>query len=259
MRCASIGSGSKGNALVVSHNDTAILIDCGFPLKHLKAGLARLEMSVEDIAAVFITHEHGDHIRGLKAFHRHSEAQVYMSAGTAEASNNVSLARLNTISGEEMISVGELQVLPVTVPHDAREPYQFIIRASRGRAKSDYASLGVLTDLGSIPPHVHDNYSCCDALIIEANHDELMLREGAYPFPLKKRVGGNWGHLSNRQTSEFLAALDRDRLQWAVVAHISEQNNCLEKLALEIDSRIENGIDIHYAAQDMGFDWLAVE
>lgn len=270
MRVASVGSGSKGNALLVEYENTTLLIDCGFSFSKLKLGVERLNKRIEDIDAVFVTHEHGDHIRGLQSFAKKSAVPIYMSYGTAEASNNTDLPYLKILSDSETVELGSLSVLPVTVPHDSREPFQFVIR-QRAKNKSDAkengssiknpvpASLGVLTDLGSIPAYVQNIYAQCDALVIEANHDEQLLQNGSYPYSLKKRVGGDWGHLSNRQTAEFLANVDQDKLQWMVVAHISEQNNCPDRLSQTMSGQVRDTSKIYYAQQDEGFDWLEVE
>lgn len=279
MRCASIGSGSKGNALLVEYSGTTLLIDCGFSYTQLEEGARRLNKSLDEIDAVFITHEHGDHIRGLKTFAKRNGAPIYMSYGTAEASKNTHLKQLNILADNASVNIGSLAVQPVTVPHDSREPFQFIVRhnignrqsaandgakaeaQSLGESQGQYQgkALGVLTDLGSVPYHVQSLYSECDALVIEANHDEYMLKTGNYPHALKKRVGGDWGHLSNRQTAEFLAKVDQQRLQWMVVAHISEQNNCRDLLKRELDNQVQDPSKIVYACQNEGFAWLAID
>ncbi len=273
MRCASVGSGSKGNALLVESDETLLLIDCGFPFSHIERGVESLGRRVGDIEAVFITHEHGDHIRGVKTFAKKTSADIYMSYGTAEAASLLALPRLHFVNDSEPVTLGDLSVLPVTVPHDAREPYQYVIRqwhagacpsstnenAVRADDSRDYRSLGVLTDLGSVPKHVVSAYSRCDALVIEANHDETMLREGKYPASLKRRVGGQWGHLSNHQTARFLDDIDQERLQWMMVAHISEQNNCPQKLADTLASGFADTHKIHYAEQENGFQWMTID
>lgn len=271
MRCASVGSGSKGNALLIESDDTLVLIDCGFPFSYIERGVQSLGRQISEIEAVFITHEHGDHIRGVKTFARKTGADIYMSYGTAEAASLLALPRLHFVSDASPVTIGDLSILPVTVPHDAREPYQYVIRQSV-RAENTAAStasnslndhqcksLGVLTDLGSVPKHVVSAFGSCDALVIEANHDETMLREGRYPPSLKRRVGGQWGHLSNDQTARFLSDIDQERLQWMVVAHISEQNNCPQKLANTLGEQFADTKKIHYAEQETGFAWMTVD
>ena len=256
MRCASIGSGSKGNALLVENKDTTILLDCGFSLKHLKASLIELGKAVEDIDAIFVTHEHSDHVAGIKTLSNNSSAAIYMSYGTAVASKLLSLPRLNFIVDGRLIRIGNLELRPVTVPHDAREPFQFVIQSCANETKG--RSLGVLTDLGSIPPHVAGEYKECDALILEANYDLDMLRGGPYPPSVKKRVGSDWGHLSNQQAADFLRVIDQDKLQWLVAAHVSAKNNSVNKVVKEFQANLSDKEKLHVATQKQGFSWMQV-
>ncbi len=174
-----------------------------------------------------------------------------MTPGTFHSRDLGQLPELHFIDGYQPFAIGELQIVPVAVPHDAREPAQFVIQSADKR-------LGVLTDLGSITPHVEAAYQDCDALLLEANHDPLMLASGPYPPSLKRRVGGPWGHLSNQQALGFLQRLSLQRVQHLVVAHISLQNNSLE-LAQGLMAEVVAGIEsVTYACQDEGFDWLAI-
>jgi phosphoribosyl 1,2-cyclic phosphodiesterase len=155
------------------------------------------------------------------------------------------------IKNYQPFSIKSINVTPVAVPHDASEPAQFVFEVNDLR-------LGILTDLGSITPHVEMHYQSCDGLVLEANHDSLMLASGAYPASLKERVGGLWGHLNNRQAAEFLTRVDRSKLKQLVVAHISHQNNTLA-LAQEAFADISAPIDnVYYACQDEGFDWISL-
>ena len=145
-----------------------------------------------------------------------------------------------------------LKVHPATVPHDAREPVQFLFFNANHK-------LGILTDLGSVPPYISHLYGDCDGLIIEANHDIKMLEEGSYPRFLKDRVAGAWGHLNNDQTASFIADLDQQRIQHIVVAHISQANNDLNQVKQSIESVYNGAGKIYYATQDKGFDWLELK
>lgn len=268
MRFASLGSGSRGNALVVESANTRILIDCGITLRTLLAGLERLELSLADLHAAFITHEHGDHIKGVKALARKHALPIYMTHGTAVKGGCDELPHLALLDNFNPVTVGSLSVQPVAVPHDAREPCQFVITArapclddsdqlptpTAGREKR----LGVLTDLGSFTPHVIEAYADCDAMVLECNHDVGMLEAGPYPYGLKRRVLGDWGHLSNFQARDLLANFEHEKMQWLVVAHISQQNNT-EQLAL---GALHDVFPYHerilVADQDLGFDWLEI-
>ena len=251
MQFSSLGSGSKGNGTLVKHDDCLLLVDCGFTLKETTRRLARLGVTPEALDAVIVTHEHGDHIGGVGPLARKYKVPVYMTPGTSRARDIGQLPTLELIKNYQAFSIKSIEITPVAVPHDAAEPAQYVFASHSAR-------LGILTDLGSITPHVEMHYHCCDGLILEANHDPLMLASGQYPLSLKQRVGGAWGHLSNRQAAEFLKRVDCSRLQKLVVAHISQQNNTLE-LAREAfsDSQFASG-DIHYACQDEGFDWMTL-
>lgn len=251
MRFASLGSGSKGNATLVESGDTCVLVDCGFSVRETERRLARLGREPGDLAAILVTHEHGDHWRGVAPLARKFDLPVYMTAGTARAVK-ATLPRLSLIDRRAPFAVGALAVTAVTVPHDAREPVQFLFR--RGPR-----TVGVLTDLGCITPHVVEHYKDCDGLLLEANHDPAMLAQGPYPPGLKRRVGGDWGHLNNGQAATLLAQVERRRLQKLVLGHISLQNNRQALVAAAIDDYQGELNSVHYACQDEGFDWQLID
>lgn len=253
----SLGSGSKGNGTLVYDGDpsamadsgTLLLVDCGFTLKETEKRLQRLTISPHRLDAIIVTHEHGDHINGVGPLARKYGIPVYITAGTLYSKDMGKLDDVREIKHYRPFAINALQVTPVAVPHDAREPAQYIIESKRKR-------LGILTDLGSISPHVEMHYQSCDALVLEANHDAQMLAAGPYPPSLKQRVGGAWGHLNNQQAARFLENVDRDKLEYVVIAHISQQNNTVElaRGALaEVLAPVENVI---YACQDQGFGWV---
>ncbi|WP_111643155.1 MBL fold metallo-hydrolase [Marinimicrobium alkaliphilum] len=251
MRFASLGSGSSGNATLVEWDEGALLIDCGFSAKEAELRLQRLGRRADELLAILVTHEHGDHIKGVAALARRHQLPVYMTPGTYQSRDYGRLPDLRLIEGYGRFSLAGLAVQPVAVPHDAREPTQFVLERAGKR-------LGILTDLGSITPHVEASYQGCDALVLEANHDPGMLASGPYPVSLKRRVGGQWGHLSNQQAAGLLERLERERLQHLVVAHISQQNNSLavaQQTLAGVTADIQQTI---YACQDQGFDWLAL-
>ena len=246
---SSLGSGSKGNATLVRSADTLILIDCGFTLKETEKRLQRLGVSADQLDAVLVTHEHGDHISGIGPLVRKYDLPLHITAGTLRSKKLGQLPDLRIIHGYSPFQVKSFAITPVAVPHDATEPAQYIIEYCGKR-------LGILTDLGTVSPHVEQQYQCCDALILEANHDPAMLASGPYPYSLKQRVGGAWGHLSNQQAARFLEAIDSSRLECLVVAHISQQNNSV-KLAQEALEPIQSQLDqVVYACQDEGFGWI---
>lgn len=252
MRFSSLGSGSKGNGTLIDSSGHLILIDCGFTLKQSVARLERLGVSGHQLSAILVTHEHGDHINGVGPLARKFSIPVYATPGTARSGKLGRIDDLRLIHGYRPFTVGPFTVMPVAVPHDAVEPAQFIV-------EKDNRKLGVLTDLGSISAHVELSYQQCDALLLEANHDPLMLASGDYPSSLKERVGGAWGHLSNQQAGQLLQRIDCSKLQHLVVAHISGQNNRLDLAEAAIGPEAEGVGRVIYACQDQGFDWLDIE
>jgi phosphoribosyl 1,2-cyclic phosphodiesterase len=254
MRFASLGSGSRGNATVMAADDTCLLVDCGFTLKETELRLARLKLSASDLTGVLVTHEHGDHIRGVGVLARKYDLPVYSSFGTrhAVAGGRQSLDGVDwrELRPGRSLMLGAIEVLPVPVPHDAREPCQYVFQYRQRRC-------GLLTDLGSITPHLVEAYRHCDALLLECNHDVQMLAEGAYPPSLKRRVGGDYGHLNNGQSAAFLRQLEHERLQQLVLSHLSEQNNTPE-LALAAITPVVGCDRVQVAAQDGGVDWQEI-
>lgn len=232
MRFCSLGSGSTGNAtLVEAHSGittTRLLIDCGFSQRELGQRLARMGLAIEQIDAVFVTHEHGDHVGCALALARRHRRPVWMSRGTWRAIADESpggdtdadalAGRLNFARDGLPITIGDLELMPYTVPHDAREPLQLGI--SDGSAR-----LGVLTDAGCMTGHIVERLRGSRALLLECNHDPALLAASAYPASLKARIGGRLGHLSNGVAAEILAATVHAGLRRVVAAHLSERNN----------------------------------
>lgn len=254
IRFASLGSGSKGNATLVSCGRTHVLIDCGFTLKEVTRRLQRLNLEPEQLSAVLVTHEHGDHIGGVGALVRRHKLPLYTTAGTRLTGRlNGEVPDWRNIHPEHPFAVGELEIWPVTVPHDAREPVQFVLSNGQHR-------LGVLTDLGSITPHVVRHFRRCQALVLEANHDPQMLAEGPYPPSLKRRVGGDFGHLSNHQAADFLTRIESNRLTHLVASHLSEQNNCADLACQTLAAALNTTPDwITLASQEEGFGWREMQ
>ena len=220
MRFAILGSGSKGNATLIEDAATCLLVDCGFSVRETERRLARLGRSADALTAILVTHEHQDHLGGVGALARKYGIPVWLSAGTARgaARRLGELPDLRLINCHSDFSIDDLQIHPFPVPHDAREPCQFVVNNGRHR-------LAMLTDTGHATAHILRQLDGCEALILECNHDERMLNEGPYPPALRARVAGGLGHLSNAQAAGLLQELDSSGLQHLVAAHLSEQNN----------------------------------
>ena len=250
MRFASLGSGSKGNGTLVAAGDTMLLVDCGFNRRETEQRLARLDVNPEQLDAILVTHEHGDHAGGVAALSRHYEIPIYLSHGTAAASKLDNAHKQLRINAGDNFVIDDIAVQSIPVPHDAREPTQF-------RLSSGGCCLGILTDLGSITPHVLAAYSGCTGLLLEFNHDLALLQNGSYPAALKRRVGGDYGHLNNHQAAELLRALDNSQLKLLAVGHLSEQNNSLAHAQAALAEVAHcHSAEVFMACQQEGFDWL---
>jgi phosphoribosyl 1,2-cyclic phosphodiesterase len=250
VRFASLGSGSKGNATLVEWRDTCIMIDCGFSIKDTTRRLDKLGKSPSDIDAILVTHEHSDHWKGVVPLSAKFDIDVYVTAGCLYSrSAEDKTFPCNIIDSHREFQVGDLVVTPVPVPHDAREPVQFLFN-------SDHHQLGILTDLGSLTPHIAAAYGNCDGLLVEANHDVDMLHNGPYPDFLKDRVAGPWGHLNNQQTANLLATINQQRIQQLVIGHISDKNNSLDKVRSAVEPVFSGDGNLYFACQQQGFDWL---
>jgi len=252
IRFASLGSGSKGNGTLVEIGDTCVLVDCGFSIRETEKRLGHLGRQPQDISAILVTHEHSDHGRGVAPLAKKYSIPVVMTAGTARALKPEGLEDLRLVNAQASFSVGGIEVTPVAVPHDAREPVQYVF--VRHRLK-----LGILTDLGCITPHVINSFDGCVGLLLEANHDPELLAMGAYPASLKRRVGGDWGHLNNGQAAGLLARIDRRRLRVLVMGHISQHNNRVDLVRDALAPYQDELPNVHYACQQQGFHWQVVD
>jgi phosphoribosyl 1,2-cyclic phosphodiesterase len=255
LKFASLGSGSEGNSLLISTSSgstrTTVMLDCGFAIRETELRLQRLGMFPADVSAIVVTHEHKDHVGGVFKFARRHRIPVWLSFGTYQAvRKDCDGVELQFCRDGDPIRVGDMQLVPYTVPHDAREPVQYV--ADDGRYR-----LGVLTDAGQSTPHVVSSLGGCDALLLECNHDRDMLAKSAYPPSLRQRIGGAYGHLSNDTSAAILAAVDKSRLKTVVGAHLSQQNNTPELARAALCSVVGEGdIDIVIACQEEGFDWV---
>ena len=255
LRFKSLGSGSTGNATLIEvtgSKPTRLLVDCGLGLKQLSSRLAEAGLADDAIDAIFITHEHSDHIGCARQFALRHRVPVWMSRGTCQGIGSPEFdGLLQTARDGQTIDIGDLQIMPFTVPHDAREPLQ--LTCTDGATK-----LGVLTDLGHATSHLLAQLVDCDALLLECNHDAELLAQSAYPPFLKQRVGGLYGHLSNGAAAGIARSVGHGRLRHLVAAHLSQQNNRPALARQAMLDALGSSAEIVIADASSGTHWIAV-
>ncbi|MEQ8800082.1 MAG: MBL fold metallo-hydrolase [Phycisphaerales bacterium] len=252
MRFAFLGSGSRGNALVVESGGTRVLVDCGFSAADMQRRLARLSLDPASLDAILITHEHGDHVRGLARFAGRHGLPVWMTPGTRQACAPGPELSVRCFSPHEAFVIDDLSIMPFPVPHDAREPCQFVLSDGHRR-------LGVLSDIGRSTPHVRTMVDACDALLLECNHDPALLAAGPYPASVRARVSGDLGHLSNGQAAALLGTIGRERLQHVVATHISSNNNTADHARQALADVLGCTRDwVAAADQQEGLSWRSI-
>jgi phosphoribosyl 1,2-cyclic phosphodiesterase len=254
MRFASLGSGSSGNALLIESGDTRILLDCGFGVEVVSERLGRAGCDPADLDAILVTHEHSDHAGGVASLSDRFDVPVYLTRGTLSGLGPEwrEIPRRVLIDPYTPFAIGAIEVRPYTVPHDAREPVQFVL--TDGAVK-----LGVLTDAGQPTRHIVEALSGVDALVMECNYDPDMLVAGPYPKWLKERIGGRLGHLANASSAEIVGAMDCSRLKHVIAAHLSKQNNTPELARAALAGALGCTADwIGVATQEEGFGWRQI-
>lgn len=249
LRFASLGSGSKGNGTLIECGSTRILIDCGFSLAETERRLQRLGCSADSISAILVTHEHGDHAAGVGRLSRRYRIPVYLTVGSFNAIRDRQFAQIQFINLKQKFAINALEMTPFAVPHDAREPCQFVI--SDGAVR-----LGVLTDTGSYTDAMLEQLQSLHGLMLECNYETEVLHRGPYPYALKERLLSRYGHLSNQQAVELLKQLKLDKLQSLVACHLSEINNRPEYAYAALCKGVGgDGNGIKIANQQEGLDW----
>lgn len=237
---------------MVQSGKTCVMIDNGFSIRETERRLAAKALSPDQINAILVTHEHSDHINGVGAFARKYQISVVATRGTLSSSRLGKLDNVKTINCHSAFEICDLFIEPFPVPHDAVEPCQFII----GNGNRRFA---LLTDTGTTTPHIEQQVSGCDAMMLECNHDLTLLEQGDYPYSVKLRVAGDYGHLNNQQAAELLRRIDTSSLQHLVAAHISEKHNTHGLARRSLSSALacpEHWIVV--ANQTNGIDWCDI-
>ena len=238
MRMMTIASGSSGNCIYVGSDNTHILIDSGISRKRIMEGLATAGLSLKDISAIFVTHEHSDHIKGLDVISRKDEIPVYATRGTIQGILGSGIMKdsrtelFNEVSAGIDVFINDLSVRPFTISHDANEPVAYTVSNSGKK-------IGIATDLGFYDDYTVENLKGSDVLLVEANHDVNLLQVGSYPYYLKQRILSNRGHLSNEASGRLIDSVLNDRIKHIFLGHLSKENNydklAFETVRLEID------------------------
>ena len=218
----SLASGSSGNSIYFQSAGTKLLVDCGISAKRIREGLASIDVLASDLTAILITHEHSDHVSGLEVLARHFNLPIFMSAGTyrewSQRVTSVYTHDVHLIEAGTSINIGDVAVNAFATPHDAAEPLGYKIDDGNH-------SVAVFTDLGMITPELLSAVSGSDLVYVEANYDVNMLWAGPYPWPLKQRIAGENGHLSNEDAGQVIADLLEDGSQEFILSHLSAENN----------------------------------
>ncbi len=246
MQFSSIASGSSGNCLFAGNDDTHLLIDAGISKKKIEEGLSSFEVDGHDIDAILVTHEHSDHIKGLGVWSRKYHVPIYATYGTIkEIRRCSSLGKIDdslfhVIRPDEDLNIGNMKIHPFSISHDAADPVSFRIEDSSGR-------IGQVTDLGCFDRYILDALQDCDLLYVEANHDLRMLETGPYPYMLKRRIAGNYGHLCNEAAGQMIGLLNNERLQKVILGHLSKENNFPDLALQAVKAELSAGFGIEEA------------
>lgn len=247
---ASLGSGSEGNSFLIKKDKTILMIDSGFNQKETYSRLEKISIKPEEISAILISHEHEDHIRSASKLSRTHDIPIYCSYGTAKKLRGDE--GINLITNNNF-SICELNITPVFTQHDANESCQFVVTDNTQR-------IGILTDTGKITNEIRKKYTKLDFLVIEANHDEKMLKKSEYPKVLINRILGNYGHLSNKQTCEFLTQLKDKKNTKIIFCHMSKNTNSKEKIENElVEFDIKDFFEFDYIEQDQVYSWRDIK
>lgn len=251
-----LGSGSSGNCSLVSHGDTHLLIDAGFSGKEIQARMEARGFNPEKLTAILVTHEHGDHVKSVHTLSRRFEAPIFATEGTFDAAiQGKKFFDWIEVRAGRSFNVGTMAIHPISLPHDAADPIAFRIECAGKK-------LGHLTDFGYVSGLVKESLKGCDSIVLEANHDLEMLKNGPYPWSLKQRIAGRLGHLSNDAAMELLPDILHDDIQKLVFAHLSDTNNDRRLLTLQIKRTLRRigleKLSFELADQDQPLETFAV-
>ena len=238
----SLNSGSNGNCYYVGNENEAVLIDAGISCRETEKRLKRLKLSIQNVKAIFVSHEHSDHIKGVETLGKKYQLPVYITPATLKHSG-LALEKnlIKNFRAGDIVSIGDLSIIPFPKFHDASDPYSFIIECNK-------IKVGVFTDIGLPCKHVIKHFKQCHAAFLETNYDETMLQEGNYPYHLKKRISGGLGHLSNKQALELFIKYKPAFMSHLFLSHLSENNNNAE-VVQNLFNAYADGVEIIIASR----------
>ncbi len=248
----SLGSGSNGNSTLVRVADTLILIDAGFSARIISQRLFDAGVDPEQISAILVSHEHSDHVKGIAVLARKYHIPVWLTRGSFSRLKDQNIPKVEFIHPHGSFCIGDAKITPFPIPHDAAEPCQYIISDGVKR-------FAIATDMGCVTPYVHQQLSGVDALLLEANYDHTMLQNGSYPYSLRTRIDGRYGHLSNDQSAALAARLEHPGLQKLFLGHLSENNNTPQSAFESVANRLQRGgDDVAVLKRAALGDWFAL-
>lgn len=240
---SSLNSGSNGNCYYIGNEEDAVLIDAGISCREIERRMKRLDLSISKVKALFISHEHSDHIKGVEVFSRKHQLPVYITTPTLLYSRlTIAPALVSSFKAYTPVEIGGLSVTAFPKFHDASDPHSFIVEGNG-------VKIGVLTDIGSSCKHVIDNFKQCHAAFLETNYDERMLDEGDYPYHLKRRIRSDRGHLSNEQALELFMKHRPKFMSHVLLSHLSKHNNC-PALVHELFAKYAGNTTVVVASRD---------
>jgi len=252
LRIASLNSGSNANCYYVGNDKEAVLIDAGLSCRETEKRLKRLGLDISLIKAVFISHEHDDHIAGLAVLSKKHRLPVYITDRTLNNCRfEINKELVYSFTHTEPVLIGDLSILPFSKSHDANDPHSFIVSGNS-------VHVGVITDVGYACKHVIKHFKLCDAVFLESNYCEQMLENGSYPFHLKRRISGNKGHLSNDQALELFLKHKPAHLQLLILSHLSQNNNHPD-VVNKLFSSYANGIKVIIASRHRETELFHIE
>ncbi len=238
----SLNSGSNGNCYYIGNHREAVLVDAGISCRETEKRMSRLGLSMSKVKAVFVSHEHADHIKGVPVLARKYKLPVYITPDTLQNSRlDFTGVQVIPFQAHEQVQVGNLSVTAFPKYHDARDPHSFIVSGQKVR-------VGVFTDIGVPCHHVIEHFQQCHAVFLEANYDEAMLDKGRYPYYLKNRIRGGKGHLSNRQALSLFTAYKPPFMSHLLLSHLSKDNNC-PKLVKNLFTLHADGTEVVVASR----------